>query len=54
MERHHMVGYIGGYIVLFNQGRVTEVWPLFTGWSLYGGGLEHRFDSISIIKHVLL
>ena len=24
-----------GYIVLFNQGRVTEVWPLFTGWSLF-------------------
>ena len=28
----------GGYIVLFNQGRVTEEWPLFTGWSLVGGG----------------
>ena len=27
-----------GYIVLFNQGRVTEVWPLFTVWSLFGGG----------------
>ena len=29
----------GGYIVLFNQGRVTEVWPLFTGWSLFRGSL---------------
>ena len=25
----------GGYIVLFNQGRVTEVWPLFSGCGLY-------------------
>ena len=29
----------GGYIVLFGQGRVTEVLPLFTGWSLFGGDL---------------
>ena len=29
----------GGYIVLFNQGKVTEVWPLFAGWSLFEGGL---------------
>ena len=29
----------GGYFVIFNQGRVTEVWPLFTGWSLFGGDL---------------
>ena len=29
----------GGYIVLFYQGMVTEVWPLFTGWSLLGGSL---------------
>ena len=29
----------GGYMVLFNQGMVTEVWSLFTGWSLFGGGL---------------
>ena len=28
-----------GYIVLFYQGRDFEVWPLFTGWSLLGGGL---------------
>ena len=43
-ERHHMVfidkwSLFGGYIVLFNQGYVTEVWPLFTGWPLFGGGL---------------
>ena len=25
--------------VLFYQGRFIEVWPLFTGWSLFGGGL---------------
>ena len=29
----------GGYIVLFNQGRVIEEWPLFAGWYLFGGGL---------------
>ena len=38
-ERHIMVfidkwPLFGGYIILFNQGRVTEVGPLFTGWSL--------------------
>ena len=43
-ERQHMVfidklPLLGGYILLFNQGKVTEVWPLFTGWSLFGGGL---------------
>ena len=29
----------GGYIVIFNQRKVTELWPLFTGWSLFRGGL---------------
>ena len=29
----------GGYTVLFNQGKVTEVWPLFRGLSLFEGGL---------------
>ena len=29
----------GSYFVLFYQGRVIEVWPLFTGWSLFRGGL---------------
>ena len=24
----------GGYIILFNQGKVTTVWLLFAGWSL--------------------
>ena len=37
-----------GYTVLSNQGRVTEVWSLFTGWSLFGGGLYHRFDCTGI------
>ena len=42
-ERQHMVfidkwSLFGGYIILFNQGMVTEVWLLF--W----GGLQHRFD----------
>ena len=27
----------GGYFVLFYQGSVIEVWPLFTGWSLFRG-----------------
>ena len=27
------------YIILFYQGRVTEVWPLFTGRPLFGGDL---------------
>ena len=35
-----------GYIVLFYQGRVLEVWPLFTEWSLFRGGLEYGFDCI--------
>ena len=26
-----------GYIALFNQGRVTELWPLFTMWPFFGG-----------------
>ena len=43
-ERQNMVfidkwSLFGGNFVLFYQGRVTEVWPLFTGWSLFGGGL---------------
>ena len=29
----------GGYFILFYQGRAIEVWPLFTGWSLFRGGL---------------
>ena len=37
----------GGLIVLQNQGRVTEIWHLFRGWSLLRGGLQHRFDCIS-------
>ena len=43
-ERQNMVfidnwPLFGGYFVLFYQGRVIEMWPLFTGWSLFGGGL---------------
>ena len=29
----------GGNFVIFYKGRDFEVWPLFTGWSLLGGGL---------------
>ena len=29
----------GGYFVLFYQVTVIEVWPLFTGWSLFRCGL---------------
>ena len=25
----------GGYFVLFYQGRIIEVWSLYTGWPLY-------------------
>ena len=28
-----------GYYVLFYQAGFIEVWPLFTGWSLFGIGL---------------
>ena len=43
-ERQNMVvidkwPLFGGYFVLFNQWRVIGVWSLFTGWSLFGGGL---------------
>ena len=43
-ERQHMAfidkwSLFGGNIVLFNPGSVTEVWPLFTGWSLFEGGI---------------
>ena len=43
-ERQNMVviekwSLFRGYFVLFYQGRVIEVWPLFTGWSLFRGGL---------------
>ena len=43
MGRQHMVfinkWYLfGGYFVLFYQGKVIEVWPVFAGWSLFGGG----------------
>ena len=27
---------------------VIKEWPLFTGWTLFGGGLLHRFDSSQI------
>ena len=30
----------GGYMVLFNQEHVTEVWPLLTRLPLFGGGLK--------------
>ena len=29
----------GGYFVILYQGRVIEVWPLFTVWSLFRDGL---------------
>ena len=29
----------GGYFVLFSEGQIIEVWRLFRGWSLFGGGL---------------
>ena len=40
-ERQHMVFIdkwflFGGFFVLFYQGRVIEVWPLFTNWDLFG------------------
>ena len=43
-ERQYMVFLdkwflFGGYFVLFYQGTFTEVLPIFTGWSLFGGGL---------------
>ena len=43
-ERQNMVlidkwSLFAGYIVLLYKGRVIEVWPLFTGWSLFRGGL---------------
>ena len=48
-ERQHMVfvdkcSLFGGNILLFKQGRVTEVWPLITGRPLFGGGLKYRSD----------
>ena len=44
MERQNMAfigkwSLFGGHFDLFYQGRVIEVWPLFTGWSLFGGDL---------------
>ena len=39
----------GRYFILFNQGMVIEVWPFFTVWSLFGGGLSYRFDCIIYI-----
>ena len=38
----------GRYTLLFNQGTVTEVWPLFTRWSLFGGltGQKHYSHQI--------
>ena len=43
-ERQYMVfinnwSLFGGYFVLLYQGRVIAVWPLFSGRSLFGGGL---------------
>ena len=43
-ERQNMVfkdkwPLFAGYIVLFNQEKVSDVWPLFTERSLFGGGL---------------
>ena len=43
-EKQHMAfkdkwPLFGGYNVLFNEGRVTEIWSLFTGRSLVGGDL---------------
>ena len=43
-ERLHMVFMdkwflFGGFIILFNQGRVTDEWPSFLGWSLFRGDL---------------
>ena len=37
-----------GYFVLFYQIRIIEVWPLFTGWSFFGGGLSYRFGCIML------
>ena len=31
--------------VLFYQGRVIEVLPLFTGWSLFTGGIKYKLPS---------
>ena len=28
-----------GHFAKFNQWKVIDVWPLFTGWSLFWGGL---------------
>ena len=44
IERHNLVfigkwSLFGGYYGLFYQGMSIEVWPLFTGWSLFRGGL---------------
>ena len=43
-ERQEMVfrdkrSLFGGYIVYFKQRSVMGVWSLFTGWSLFRGGL---------------
>ena len=31
--------FIWRFYLNFNQGKVIEVWPLFTGWSFFEGGL---------------
>ena len=41
-ERQNMVfidkwPLFAGYFILFCQGRVIEMWSLFTGWSLFAG-----------------
>ena len=43
-ERQNMVfidkwSLFGGYNCLFYKRVVIDVWPLFTGWSLFRGGL---------------
>ena len=55
-ERQNMVfidkwSLFEGYFVFFYQGRVIEVWPLFTGWSLFGGGLKYRLEFSYILKY---
>ena len=42
----------GSYLVLFSQGMVIEVWPLFTGWSLYGDGLKAGYDCYTLFFFV--
>ena len=55
-ERHNMTfidkwSLFGGFFVFYNQQMIFEVWTLFTRWSLFRGGLSHRFDCISNLIH---